>query len=185
MRLSDPYSLRGGCTVVCRQTEPSRQRPSVPARRLWLWIDCSMKPTVVLLPPRIGNCRHDRRSYPVQRHHPQALCLTCLRGHAESRPFAGYASHRIAQTDEIAERHYRQASQRDVGVGRNQVLAGEKLRPFGAECSRVWEIRNYMEEDPVRAGLVRDAGDYRWSRRATGGSPADQGVRPTIDQLVK
>src|SRR5580658_2125772 len=39
MRFSDPYSLRGGCTVVCRQTEPSRQRPSVPARRLWLWLD--------------------------------------------------------------------------------------------------------------------------------------------------
>jgi REP element-mobilizing transposase RayT len=42
-------------------------------------------------------------------------------------------------------------------------------------------VRNYIEENPVRAGLVRDASDYRWSSaaRATGGSPADQGVRPT------
>jgi REP element-mobilizing transposase RayT len=44
-------------------------------------------------------------------------------------------------------------------------------------------IREYIEENPVRAGLVREASEYRWSsaRWATRGSPADQGVRPTID----
>jgi len=43
-------------------------------------------------------------------------------------------------------------------------------------------IRLYIEQNPVRAGLVREAGEYRWSSRgwATGGSPADQGVRPTF-----
>jgi REP element-mobilizing transposase RayT len=43
------------------------------------------------------------------------------------------------------------------------------------------KIRNYIEENPVRAGLVREASEYRWSSAgwATGGSPADQGVRPT------
>jgi REP element-mobilizing transposase RayT len=43
------------------------------------------------------------------------------------------------------------------------------------------KIRNYIEENPVRAGLVREAGEYRWSSAGwvTGGSPADQGVRPT------
>jgi REP element-mobilizing transposase RayT len=43
------------------------------------------------------------------------------------------------------------------------------------------KIRNYIEENPVRAGLVREAREYRWSSAgwATGGSPADQGVRPT------
>lgn len=47
-------------------------------------------------------------------------------------------------------------------------------------------IRNYIEENPVRAGLVRQASDYPWSSagRATGGSPADQGVRPTIGPHV-
>ena len=49
-------------------------------------------------------------------------------------------------------------------------------------------IRRYIEENPVRAGLVHEAGEYRWSSAgwATGGSPADQfcafrskGVRPT------
>ena len=35
--------------------------------------------------------------------------------------------------------------------------------------------------NPVRAGLVECASQYRWSSAgwATGGSPADQGVRPT------
>ena len=43
------------------------------------------------------------------------------------------------------------------------------------------KIRNYIEENPVRAGLVREAHEYRWSSAggATGGSPADHGVRPT------
>ncbi len=46
------------------------------------------------------------------------------------------------------------------------------------------KIRRYIEENPVRAGLVRASGEYRWSSaaEATWGSPADQGVRPTISQ---
>jgi putative transposase len=43
-------------------------------------------------------------------------------------------------------------------------------------------IRKYIEGNPVRAGLAQDANEYRWSSAgwATRGSPADQGVRPTI-----
>ncbi len=43
------------------------------------------------------------------------------------------------------------------------------------------KIRKYIEMNPVRAGLVTEASDYRWSSAgwATGGSLADQGVRPT------
>jgi putative transposase len=41
-------------------------------------------------------------------------------------------------------------------------------------------IRRYIERNPLRAGLVREAGEYRWSsaRWATWGSPADQGSAP-------
>ena len=48
------------------------------------------------------------------------------------------------------------------------------------------KIRNYIEENPVRAGLVREASEFRWSSAgwATGGSPADQGVRPTSGPAV-
>jgi hypothetical protein len=41
-------------------------------------------------------------------------------------------------------------------------------------------IRRYIEENPVRAGLVGEASEYRWSSAgwATRGSPADQGSAP-------
>jgi len=44
------------------------------------------------------------------------------------------------------------------------------------------KIRTYIEENPVQAGLVRNASEYRWSSAegATVGSPADPGIRPTI-----
>jgi len=46
------------------------------------------------------------------------------------------------------------------------------------------KIRFYIEENPVRAGLVSKAREYRWSSAgwATRRSPADQGVRPTLDR---
>lgn len=42
------------------------------------------------------------------------------------------------------------------------------------------KIQSYIEENPVRAGLVRDAAEYRWSSAGwpTGGSTADQGSAP-------
>jgi len=45
-------------------------------------------------------------------------------------------------------------------------------------------IRNYIEENPVRAGLVSCAGEYPWSSAgwATRGSPADRGVRPPLKE---
>ena len=45
-------------------------------------------------------------------------------------------------------------------------------------------IRNYIEGNPVRAGLVREASEYRWSSAAgaTVGSPAVQGDCPTSAQ---
>ena len=42
-------------------------------------------------------------------------------------------------------------------------------------------IRSYIEQNPVRAGLVQEASEYRWSSAgwATGRSPPDQEVHPT------
>jgi len=45
-----------------------------------------------------------------------------------------------------------------------------------------WErIRSYIERNPVRAALVRQAAEYRWSSAgwSTGRSAADLEVRPT------
>ena len=46
-----------------------------------------------------------------------------------------------------------------------------------------YRIRNYIEENPVRAGLVKASADFRWSSGSTRGSTADQGVRPTADDV--
>jgi REP element-mobilizing transposase RayT len=89
-------------------------------------------------------------------------------------------------------------SLKGITAKRANAILGSTGRPFWQEESydhlvrhaREFEkIRNYIEGNPVRAGLVREAGEYRWSsagwamtRRATGGSPADQGVRPTDGQ---
>jgi putative transposase len=45
-------------------------------------------------------------------------------------------------------------------------------------------IRNYIEGNPVRAGLVREASDYRWSSAgwATGGRPRSRGTAPLTNR---
>jgi REP element-mobilizing transposase RayT len=47
-------------------------------------------------------------------------------------------------------------------------------------------IRGYIEENPVRAGLVREATEFRWSSAGwpARGPAADQGVRPTCAILL-
>jgi putative transposase len=54
----------------------------------------------------------------------------------------------------------------------------DRLVRDGREFER---IRRYIENNPVRAGLVTEATEYRWSSvaGATWGSSADPGVRPT------
>jgi REP-associated tyrosine transposase len=48
------------------------------------------------------------------------------------------------------------------------------------------KIRNYIEWNPVRAGLVTEAKEYRWSsaRWATRGSPADRGSAPQTSRQL-
>jgi hypothetical protein len=47
-------------------------------------------------------------------------------------------------------------------------------------------IRSYIEENPVRAGLVTEAGEFRWSSAGwpARGPAADRGVRPTCAILL-
>ena len=72
----------------------------------------------------------------------------------------------------------------------NQML-GLKGQPFWQEeyydhlvkdRSQFNTIRIYIEQNPAKAGLVHDAAHYRWSSRATGGSPADQGSALHLSQ---
>jgi len=91
-------------------------------------------------------------------------------------------------------------SLKGITARRANAMLGLTGRPFWQEESydhtvrherEFGKIRNYIEGNPVRAGLARDASEYRWSSAgwasaggattagATRGSPADQGVRPT------
>ena len=73
---------------------------------------------------------------------------------------------------------------------RGNLLLGLTGKPFWQEESydhlvrdsrELERIRFYIENNPVRTGLAKQASDYRWSSAgwATGRSPADQEVRPT------
>ena len=84
-------------------------------------------------------------------------------------------------------------SLKGITAKKANAILGSTGRPFWQEESydhvvrdkgEFEKIESYIEENPVRAGLVRDASEYRWSSAgwATGGSHADQGVRPTTDR---
>jgi REP element-mobilizing transposase RayT len=77
-----------------------------------------------------------------------------------------------------------------ISAKRANAMLGLTGRPFWQEESydhvvrgerEFQKIKRYIEENPVRAGLVREPGEYRWSSAygATRGSPAEQGFRPT------
>jgi REP element-mobilizing transposase RayT len=83
-------------------------------------------------------------------------------------------------------------SLKGITAGRANAMLGLTGKPFWKEESYDHEVRHerefasirrYIEENPVRAGLVGQAGEYCWScaAGATWGSPADVGVRPTLD----
>ena len=80
-------------------------------------------------------------------------------------------------------------SLKGITAKRANAVLGLTGRPFWQEESYDHVVRNkeefekissYIVENPVRAGLVRHAAEYRWSSAgpATGGSQADQGSAP-------
>jgi REP element-mobilizing transposase RayT len=84
-------------------------------------------------------------------------------------------------------------SLKGITAKRANAMLGLMGRPFWQEESydhivrheREFEkIRDYIEGNFVRAGLVSETSEYRWSSAgwATRGSPADPGVRPTAGQ---
>jgi REP element-mobilizing transposase RayT len=82
-------------------------------------------------------------------------------------------------------------SLKGITARRANALLGLTGKPFWQEESYDHTVRNereferiraYIEENPVRSGLVKVSGEYRWSSAggATWGSPADLRIRPTI-----
>jgi putative DNA methylase len=82
-------------------------------------------------------------------------------------------------------------SLKGITARRANLMLSRTGKPFWQEESYDHEVRKpgefqrilrYIERDPVRAGLVTEAGEYRWSNAGWGdrGSPADQGSAPLL-----
>ena len=80
-------------------------------------------------------------------------------------------------------------SLKGITAKRANAMLAQTGSPFWQEESYDREVRNqkeferirfYIESNPVRAGLVQEASQYRWSSAgwATGGSPADEASAP-------
>lgn len=82
-------------------------------------------------------------------------------------------------------------SLKGITAKRANVILGRAGQSFWQSESYDHLVRNdrefqricmYIEQNPVRAGLVAEATDYRWSSAgATGGRPADQGSAPQVN----
>jgi REP element-mobilizing transposase RayT len=187
MRPTSPSSSRGVSTTPSRPIELFQPPRSIPGRHLPPWIDCWTKcPHWVVLPAPTSHRRHDCGSHQVQRQQPRALSPTCVRGHANH-------VHLLATPNAVLPQLTK--SLKDITAKPANAMLGLTGNPFWQEESydhlvrhdeEFEKIRNYIEVNPVRAGLVSKASEYRWSSAgwATGGSPADEGVRPTSGQEI-
>jgi putative transposase len=111
-------------------------------------------------------------------------------GHYDLHAYAVMANHvHLLLTPQIALPKLTK-SLKGITAKRANALLGLTGSPFWKEESydrlvrnehEFERIRNYIEQNPVRAGIVRNASEYEWSSaaRSTRGSPADQGVRRT------
>lgn len=71
-----------------------------------------------------------------------------------------------------------------LGLAGNSFWQGESYDRLVRDQREFDKIRSYIEENPVRAGLVREAAEYRWSsagwptRGWSADQAADRGGRP-------
>jgi putative transposase len=111
-------------------------------------------------------------------------------GHYELHAFVVMPNHvHLLATPAVALRKLTR-SLKGITSKRANAILGLTGAPFWQEESydhlvRTGEfekIRDYIEENPVRAGLANSAGEFLWSssRWPAGGPAADQGVRPTL-----
>jgi len=84
----------------------------------------------------------------------------------------------IAQADEIVERHHSQAGQRDIGLTGKPFWQEESYDHLVRHEREFGKIRRYIEGNPVRAGLVKEACEYRWSSAGMGDDPEGTPGRP-------
>jgi REP element-mobilizing transposase RayT len=110
-------------------------------------------------------------------------------GHYRLHAFVVMPNHVHLLCTPAVELHKLTRSLKGITAKRANALLGLTGKSFWQEESYDRLVRNraefdkilsYIEQNPVRAGLVPIASEFKWSSAgATGGSPADRGVRPT------
>src|SRR4029077_227479 len=145
------------------------------------WTACSTKPA----PVRSIFASQSWRTWSWR---PSTTTLLCW-GHYELHAFVVMPNHvHVLVTPTLALRKLTK-SLKGITTKRANARMALTGSPFWQEESfdhlvrnqREFEkIRSYIEENPVRAGLVRTAAEYRWSSAGwpTRGSSADQGSAP-------
>src|SRR5947209_18377698 len=101
----------------------------------------------------------------TQKRYPFALfgyCLMPNHFHLLIQPGDGQSISRILQSLTVA--HTWRYHRRHSSVG--HVWQGRFKSPVVQDDDHLLTVLRYIEANPLRAGLVRDAGDYRWSSYA-------------------
>jgi REP element-mobilizing transposase RayT len=187
MKLSGRSSSRGASTVACQPTGFSQPTRSLPDRRLPPWTNCWTKPAVVrftyanwqlqimIVEAIYYNahtlCHYALHAFVVMPNHVHLLATPAIALPKLTKSLKGITAKRANAMLALTGSAFWQEEGYDHLVRNTQ--------EFG-------KIRDYIEGNPVRAGLVMEANEYRWSSAGwpTRGSAADQGVRPsTLDCL--
>lgn len=168
----------GACHAIA-----SSRRPSPLERYLLHWIGCWSKPApgpFYLRQPTIADMvteafyhsanvqrRYTLHAFAVMPNHVHLLLSPHIPLPQLTKALKGYTAKRANQMLARTGNPFWQEESYDHLV--RGAAEGERIR---------W----YIEQNPVGAGLVREACGYRWSSAgwATGRSPADQEVRPTL-----
>ena len=161
--------------------------PSVPEGRAQLrtgiWRPGSIagrSPQWSVLPSPTGHCRHGRGRHSAQRQRPGTLCLACLvvmPNHVHLLATPAVALPQLMKSLKGITAKRANAMLALTGSSFWQEESYDHLVRHEQEFEK---IRNYIEENPVRAGLVREASEYRWSSAgwATRGSLCGPGGPP-------
>ena len=110
--------------------------------------------------------RHTLHAFAVMPNHIHILVTPCVPLPQLTKALKGYTARRANQI---------------LALTGNPLWQEESYDRLVRDAAEGERIRSYIEQNPARAGLVREAGDYRWSSAGwpTRRSAAGQESRPT------
>src|ERR1700690_3704641 len=113
------------------------------------------------LPPPACHREQDRGSHLPQRQCPRALSPACFRGYAKSRSSPGYPAVPLPKLTKSLKGITAKRANAMLALTRNPFWQEESYDHLVRHMTEFEKIRNYIEENPVRAGSAGQASDYR------------------------